>query len=130
MTGRLVPPRTSSTSRGSVGEPVRVPEAISTSASNHSASVACSAMLRSAVMAWAPNLTWTSAKMATLYSRGALAPGERWHQESITGSLFTGWIEERGGAVVPYIQGRAFVTSRATLFFDPHDPFRFGFPES
>jgi 4-hydroxyproline epimerase len=74
--------------------------------------------------------TGTSAKMATLYARGALAPGERWHQESITGSLFTGWIEERGGAVVPYIQGRAFVTSRATLFFDPHDPFRFGFTES
>jgi 4-hydroxyproline epimerase len=74
--------------------------------------------------------TGTSAKMATLHARGALAPGERWHQESITGSLFTGWIEERGGAVVPYIQGRAFVTSRATLFFDPHDPFRFGFTES
>ena len=71
--------------------------------------------------------TGTSAKMAVLAARGTLAPGRRWRQESITGSLFEGWLEERGGALVPRVRGRAFVTGRATLLFDPRDPFREGF---
>lgn len=71
--------------------------------------------------------TGTSAKMAVLAARGRLAPGERWRQESLTGSLFEGWLEERGGALVPRVRGRAFVTGRATLVFDPRDPFREGF---
>jgi proline racemase len=73
--------------------------------------------------------TGTSAKMAALHARGELAVGRKYHQESITGSLFTGWLEERGGELVPFIRGSAFVTSRATLLFVPADPFRFGFPE-
>ena len=71
--------------------------------------------------------TGTSAKMAVLAARGRLAAGQRWRQESLTGSLFEGWLEERGSALVPRIRGRAFVTSRATLLFDPADPFREGF---
>ena len=71
--------------------------------------------------------TGTSAKLAVLAARGKLAPAGRWRQESITGSLFDGWLEEHGGALVPRIRGRAFVTSRATLLFDPADPFREGF---
>ena len=71
--------------------------------------------------------TGTSAKLAVLAARGTLAPGRRWRQESITGSLFEGWLEEKDGALVPRIRGRAFVTGRATLFFDPSDPFREGF---
>jgi 4-hydroxyproline epimerase len=71
--------------------------------------------------------TGTSAKMAVLAARGKLAPGERWRQESLTGSLFEGWLEEKGGALVPRVRGRAFVTGRATLFFDPRDPFHEGF---
>jgi len=72
--------------------------------------------------------TGTSAKMALLHARGKLRAGERWRQESITGSLFTGWVDERAGTrgVIPHIEGRAFVTSRATLLFDPRDPFRLG----
>ena len=58
--------------------------------------------------------------------RGRLRIGERWRQESITGSLFTGWLEERDGRLIPRIQGRAYVTGRATLYFDPRDPFRHG----
>ena len=73
--------------------------------------------------------TGTSAKMAVLHARGDLALGERWHQESITGSVFTGWLTEHEGALVPHISGRAFITSRATLLFDAEDPFRFGIPE-
>jgi len=66
--------------------------------------------------------------MAVLHARGALALEERWHQESITGSLFTGWLTKRGDALVPHISGRAFITSRATLLFDEDDPFRHGIP--
>jgi 4-hydroxyproline epimerase len=70
--------------------------------------------------------TGTSAKMAALHARGTLALEQRWVQESITGSVFTGWLTERDGALVPHIRGRAFVTSEATLRFDASDPFRGG----
>lgn len=70
--------------------------------------------------------TGTSAKLAVLHARGELALEERWHQESVTGSLFTGWLTARDGALVPHISGRAYITSRATLMFDENDPFRFG----
>lgn len=73
--------------------------------------------------------TGTSAVMAARHARGELAPGERWHQESITGSLFTGWLErDAHGALVPFIRGRAFITAEAELRFDPDDPFRHGLP--
>ena len=71
--------------------------------------------------------TGTSAKLAVLAARGKLRPGERWRQESITGSRFEGWLEERDGVLVPRIRGRAYVTGRATLYFDAQDPFREGF---
>ena len=72
--------------------------------------------------------TGTSAKMATLHARGRLGIGQPWRQESITGSLFTGWLSARDGQLIPHIGGRAFVTGRSTLLFDDHDPFRFGIP--
>lgn len=71
--------------------------------------------------------TGTSAKLAVLAARGKLRPGQRWRQESITGSRFEGWLEEKDGGLVPHIRGRAYVTGRATLFFDARDPFREGF---
>ncbi len=74
--------------------------------------------------------TGTSAKMAALAVRGQLVPGQRWRQESITGSLFEGWLEEDAGVLRPFVRGRAFVTGRTTLFFDPRDPFRAGFSAS
>jgi 4-hydroxyproline epimerase len=70
--------------------------------------------------------TGTSAKLAVLHARGQLAPGVRWRQEAVTGGLFTGWLSEEAGVLVPRIRGRAFVTGRATLVFDPRDPFRAG----
>ena len=71
--------------------------------------------------------TGTSAKLATLHVRGALAPGQIWQQESITGGRFTAWLEARDGELVPCIRGHAFVTGEATLRFDAADPFRAGF---
>jgi len=71
--------------------------------------------------------TGTSARMAALHRRGRLALGAPWRQESITGSLFTGWLEEADGKLIPFIRGTAFVTGESTLRFDPADPFRGGF---
>ncbi len=70
--------------------------------------------------------TGTSALMAVRHARGLLALGQRWRQESITGSLFTGWLEQEGTELVPFIEGHAYVTAEATLRFDPADPFRAG----
>jgi 4-hydroxyproline epimerase len=70
--------------------------------------------------------TGTSAKLAVLHHRGALRPGEKWHQESIIGSLFTGWLEDVGGTLNPHIRGNAWITSRATLLFDRDDPYAHG----
>jgi proline racemase len=71
--------------------------------------------------------TGTSARMATLHARGQLAPGQRWRQESITGSVFTGWLEEQAGLLIPRVQGRAWITAETTLSFAEDDPFRTGF---
>ena len=71
--------------------------------------------------------TGTSAVMAARHRRGQLALGEQWHQESVVGGLFTGWLTAgNDGALIPHVCGRAFVTGEATLRFDPQDPFRGG----
>jgi 4-hydroxyproline epimerase len=72
--------------------------------------------------------TGTSAKMATLHARGGLRAGQRWVQESITGSIFTGWLTERDGDLMPHVRGRAWITGKTTLHFDPSDAFRGGIP--
>jgi 4-hydroxyproline epimerase len=74
--------------------------------------------------------TGTSAKLATLHARGELAAGRRWRQEGISGGVFTAWLSRDGESLVPHIRGRAFITGRTTLLFDPRDPFRGGLPES
>ena len=65
--------------------------------------------------------------MASLHARGELAIGEKWRQESITGGLFVGSLARRDGALIPSIEGRAFVTGEAKLRFAEGDPFRAGF---
>ncbi|HEX6048081.1 MAG TPA: proline racemase family protein, partial [Gemmatimonadaceae bacterium] len=73
--------------------------------------------------------TGTSAVMAARHRRGLLALGAPWRQESVTGSLFTGWLTAgASGELVPHVRGTAFVTGEATLRFDPGDPFRGGLP--
>ena len=70
--------------------------------------------------------TGTAAKLAALHARGELAPGRTWRQESITGSLFEGWLAPEPRGLIPHIRGRAAVTAEATLLFDAGDPFRHG----
>lgn len=75
--------------------------------------------------------TGTAAKLAVLYAKGEIALGTRWRQESITGSLFTGWLttNERG-ELVPHVRGDAYVIAESTLLFDEADPFRGGTPSA
>jgi len=71
--------------------------------------------------------TGTSARLAVLHARGQLKFGEEWGQESITGSLFTGWLTQGpNGELLPHVRGTAFITAESTLRFDPRDPFQFG----
>lgn len=73
--------------------------------------------------------TGTSAKMAVLYAKGDLTLDTRWRQESITGSLFTGWLTANDqNELIPHIRGTAYITGEATLRFDSADPFRAGIP--
>ena len=72
--------------------------------------------------------TGTSATMAVRCAKGLLEPGSKWRQESITGSVFTGWLTRRGDDLVPHIRGTAFITGESTLHFDPRDPFVRGIP--
>jgi proline racemase len=75
--------------------------------------------------------TGTSAKMAVLHAKGKLGFGVDWRQESVTGSLFTGWLTQgKTGELIPHIRGTAYVTAEATLRFDPSDPFRLGLSEA
>lgn len=74
--------------------------------------------------------TGTSAAMAVRHARGQLALGARWRQESITGTLFTGWLSARGDDIVPSIRGHAWITGETVLRFEANDPFRWGMMEA
>ena len=76
--------------------------------------------------------TGTSAKMATLYSRGELGLNEEFVHESIIGTLYYGeLIEEtmtgKYPAVVPTVRGSAYITGIHQFVVDPKDPFPAGF---
>ena len=76
--------------------------------------------------------TGTSARLANLYARGRLAPGQSFVHESIIGTVFDARIAgtTRVGpyeAVVPEIRGRAWLTGINELVVRPDDPFPAGF---
>jgi 4-hydroxyproline epimerase len=70
--------------------------------------------------------TGTSAKLACLVADGKLAPGRRWRQESIIGSVFEGEVDLVDGVVIPTITGQAWITGDSTLLLDPTDPYCHG----
>lgn len=76
--------------------------------------------------------TGTSARMAQLHARGALALGAEFVNESYIGTRFVGRLVGtdtvgRYPAVLPTITGRAWVTGTAQYLLDPTDPFPAGF---
>lgn len=76
--------------------------------------------------------TGTSARMAQLAAQGKLIDGGEFIHESVIGSIFVGRIRERTrvgdkDAIVPTIQGQAYVTGFNTIFLDDSDPYVHGF---
>jgi proline racemase len=83
--------------------------------------------------AWdrSPCGTGTSAKLAVLHAKGELAPGEWFCSESVLRTRFRARIvrETKVGpfaAIVPEIEGSAWITGLPTFVLDPDDPCRFG----
>jgi len=79
-----------------------------------------------------PTGSGVSGRMPIHYRRGEIQIGEQMTIESITKSVFTGSIvrEEKYGpydAVIPQVEGTAFVTGQHEFLIDPEDPFREGF---
>lgn len=70
--------------------------------------------------------------MACLHARGQLRLGQEFVHEGALGTTFTGLLHEElvvGGhpAVLPSIEGRAWITGQARLRLDPGDPFPAGY---
>jgi len=79
-----------------------------------------------------PTGTGVSGRMAIHFARGEIKPGEPMVIESIIGSRFTGRVIDtvKFGpyqAVIPEVEGRAFITGRHEFLLDPDDPLRHGF---
>ena len=76
--------------------------------------------------------TGTSAKLATLYSKGELKEGELFVYESILGTLFKGRILGLDKvadyeAIIPEITGAAYITGFNQFVIDDEDPVKYGF---
>jgi proline racemase len=79
--------------------------------------------------------TGTCAKMAVLHAKGQLELNRDFVHEGVLGTTFTGRLvreTEVGGrrAVVPVLQGRAWITGFAQYVVDAEDPFPDGFTVS
>ena len=79
-----------------------------------------------------PTGSGVSGRMAIHRARKEISPGETMHIESITGSVFTGSVLEDIDygpytAVIPQVEGSAFITGFHTFVLDPNDPLSTGF---
>jgi proline racemase len=76
--------------------------------------------------------TGTAAVMAVLDAMGLLPPDQRFVHESLIGTLFRGRVLRRTQvgdlpAIVPEIEGSAWITGEHTFLVDEEDPLREGF---
>lgn len=79
-----------------------------------------------------PTGTGVSARMALHYDRGEIDLNESMVIESIIGTKFRGSVVKTVNfgpykAVIPEVEGRAFITGRSEFFIDPNDPLKYGF---
>jgi len=72
--------------------------------------------------------TGTSALVGCLHEDGRLAAGESWRQESILGGVYVAAVRRDGGAIVPTVAGRAWITAESVVAFAADDPYRLGLP--
>lgn len=76
--------------------------------------------------------TGTSAKIATLFSKGQLLINQVFVYESILGTLFKGKVIETTQvgdypAIIPVITGSAYITGFNHFVINPDDPVKYGF---
>lgn len=79
-----------------------------------------------------PTGTGVSARLATMHARGLANLGTRLLARSIIGSQFLGRLEEEctvgdKSAIIPSIEGRAWLTGSRQLWLDPTDPWPLGY---
>jgi len=79
-----------------------------------------------------PTGTGVSGRLAIHFERNELRIGQELLIESIIGSTFKGRVVERTRfgpyeAIIPEVEGRAFITGRNEFIVDPADPLRNGF---
>jgi len=79
-----------------------------------------------------PTGSGVSGRMAIHFKRKELAQGETMKIESIVGSIFSGSVVEEIDygpfkAVIPRVEGNAFITGHHEFYLDPDDPFGQGF---
>ena len=79
-----------------------------------------------------PTGTGVSGRLALLHAKGLLKTGQHIQIESIIGSSFGGIVTEESTfgphkAILPEIEGRAYITGQHTFLLDPQDPLRDGF---
>ncbi|MEM6377549.1 MAG: proline racemase family protein [Bacteroidota bacterium] len=79
-----------------------------------------------------PTGSGVSGRMAIHHLREELPFGESMKIESITGSVFSGKVVETTTygdypAVIPEVEGQAFITGRHEFIIDEEDPFAYGF---
>ncbi len=79
-----------------------------------------------------PTGSGVSGRMAIHHKRNEIAIGEEMTIESITDSVFKGSVVEttqygKFEAVIPQVEGTAFITGEHTFLIDPNDPMKTGF---
>ena len=79
-----------------------------------------------------PTGTGVSGRLSLLHARGEIDLNQPIVIESIIGTRFTGRIIETTNfgsysAVIPEVEGSAYITGRNEFFIDPEDPLREGF---
>ncbi|NIV16115.1 MAG: proline racemase, partial [Aliifodinibius sp.] len=79
-----------------------------------------------------PTGTGVSGRMAIHHARGEIKVGESRIIESIIGSKFSGSVVETTQfgpypAVIPCVEGRAYITGKHEFLIDPNDPLKEGF---
>jgi trans-L-3-hydroxyproline dehydratase len=79
-----------------------------------------------------PTGTGVSARLAIHYAKGEIAANKSMVFESIIGSRFTGRVVEtvRQGpykAIIPEVEGTAYIISSNEFYIDPDDPLKHGF---
>jgi len=79
-----------------------------------------------------PTGTGVAARVAILAAKGELRVGEGRDFESITGECFAGRLKRRAiyhgiDAVVPEVEGKAYITGRHEFVVEDDDPLGFGF---